>query len=94
MADFPNLTTVQRNVMIDVVAGRVKFTCMTNCTWAQYNVGGRNGRQIAKATMRSLANKGLIVTESTVDRMYGRERIIRPTPLGSRMADYFGWQNS
>jgi hypothetical protein len=91
VSQFPNLTTVQRDALIAVVASRVEFTCMTNAQGVKYSVGGRGGPTIKQATIRSLAKKGLINTESVLDRMYGRTRVIHPTQLGYQMSVHFGW---
>ena len=91
MSDFPKLTTVQRDALIAIATKRVVFTCMTNAQGIKYSIGGLGGPRIKDVTIKTLANKGLIVTETSIDRMYGRDKVIRPTPLGSRMAEYFGW---
>lgn len=91
MSDFPKLTTVQRDALIEVVAGRVLFTCMTNAQSIKYSIGGLGGPRIKDVTIKTLDKKGLIIREEILDRMYGRDKVIRPTPLGSRMAEYFGW---
>jgi len=90
MAQWPTLTTVQRDALIAIATARVDFTCMTNATGIKYSIGGLGGPRIKPATISALANKGLIVTESSVDRMYGRTRRIVLSPLGHDLAVYFG----
>lgn len=93
MAQWPTLTTVQRDALIAIATARVDFTCMTNAQGIKYSIGGLGGPRIKPATISALANKGLINTESTTDRMYGRTRRILLTQLGYQMVTHFGWNS-
>jgi len=93
MAQWPTLSTNQRDALIAIAVERVEFSCMTNAQGVKYSIGGLGGPRIKPVTISALAKKGLINAESTNDRMFGRSRVIHLTQLGYRMVTYYGWSS-